>query len=58
MQVTIVKWSPQLMVGEGQAMKKSNVYEWYKWLKGSSQVEITNEDDAHHFLRYQVYCSL
>jgi len=24
----------------------------------SSHVEITNEDNAHHFLRYQGYCSL
>jgi len=24
----------------------------------SSHVEITNEDNAHHFLGYQEYCSL
>jgi hypothetical protein len=23
-----------------------------------SQVEMTNEENAHHFLRYQGYCSL
>jgi hypothetical protein len=41
-----------------EAMKKSSVFEWHKWFKESSRIEITNEDNPHHFLRYQVYCSL
>jgi hypothetical protein len=29
-----------------------------KWFKESSCVKITNEDNAHHLLQYQGYCSL
>jgi hypothetical protein len=32
------------------AMKKYGVFEWHKWFKESLHVEITNEDNAHHFL--------
>jgi len=35
-------------------MKKSSVFEWHKLLA----VEITNEDNAYHFLRNRGYCSL
>jgi len=37
---------------EGEAMKKSNVSEWHKRFTENSHVEITNEDNEHHFLRY------
>jgi len=42
-----------LMAYEGEAMKKSSVFEWHKWFKESLHIEITNEDSAHHFLWYQ-----
>jgi hypothetical protein len=38
----------------GEAMKESRAERF----KESSRVEITNEDDVHHFLRYQGCCSL
>jgi uncharacterized metal-binding protein len=39
----------------GQCMKTSRVFERYK--RFNEKVE-DNEDNAHHFLRYQGYCSL
>jgi hypothetical protein len=33
----------------GEAMEKSSVCEWHKWFKENLLVEITNEDNAHHF---------
>jgi hypothetical protein len=41
-----------------EAVKSPSVFEWYKRFKDSSHAEITHEDNAHHFLRYQGYCSL
>jgi hypothetical protein len=35
---------------EGEVMKKSSVSEYHKRFKVSLHVEITNEDNAHHFL--------
>jgi hypothetical protein len=34
-----------------ESMRKSSVFEWHALLKKSSHVEITNEENAHHFLR-------
>jgi hypothetical protein len=43
---------------EGEPVVMSNVSEKYRRFKVSSDVEITNENNAHHFLRYEGYCSL
>jgi hypothetical protein len=48
MQVTLEQCSPRLM-GEKVLLKMECFLR---------HVEITNEDKAHHFLRYQGYCSL
>jgi hypothetical protein len=42
----------------GEAIKNSSVFQGHKRFKDSSHVEITNEDIAHHFIRYQGYCWL
>jgi len=39
-------------------MKMSSVFEWHKWVKKTLHVEITNEDNSHHFSCYQGYCWL
>jgi hypothetical protein len=41
----------------GEVMEKSSVSELYKRLKESSHVEITNENNAHRFLRHRGYRS-
>jgi len=41
----------------GRRHEKLSVIEWHKLIKVSSHVEIINEENAHHFLRYQEYCS-
>jgi hypothetical protein len=45
------------LMGE-KLWKKSSVSELHKWFKESLHVEITSEDNAHHFLQYQGHCSL
>jgi hypothetical protein len=42
----------------GEGMEKSSVFECHKRFRESSHVEITNEDNAYHVLRYQdiVHC--
>jgi hypothetical protein len=40
-----------------ETMKKSSGFEWNKWFKEGWRVEMTNEDNAHHLLRCQGYCS-
>jgi hypothetical protein len=42
----------------GEAMKKSSVFQWYKWFKVSLHVKITDEVNAHEFVPHQGYCSL
>jgi len=46
----------------GEAMKMSSVFEWRKQFKDGREnvenVDITNEDNSHHFLRCQGHCSL
>jgi hypothetical protein len=37
----------------GAAMRKSNIFGWHERFKESSHDETTNDDNAHHFLRYQ-----
>jgi hypothetical protein len=39
-----------------ESMKNSKCFKRQKRFKESSHVEITNEENAHHFLRYQEYC--
>jgi hypothetical protein len=40
-----------------EAMKKSSVFEWYKWSKERWHINITNEDNIHYFIPYEGYCS-
>jgi len=55
--VTLVQCSPKLMGGGGH-YEKISVLVWHKRFKVTSDVKIINEENAHHFLRYQVYCTL
>jgi hypothetical protein len=52
-QVTLVQCFPGIMKGK---LRKSAL-EWHKRFKKNSHMEITNEDNALRFLRYQGYCS-
>jgi hypothetical protein len=46
----------------GETMKMSRVLEWHKQFREGHEnvedVKITNEDNTHHFLQYQVFCSI
>jgi hypothetical protein len=42
----------------GEAMKNSKVSERHKRFKVGCENVIDDDDNAHHFLRYQGYCSL
>jgi hypothetical protein len=41
----------------GEAMKKSDVFEWHRRFKEGPHVEIANEDKAHNLLQCQGHCS-
>jgi hypothetical protein len=41
----------------GEDMKKSSTSDWHKQFK-SAHIEITHEDNDHHFLQYQRHYSL
>jgi hypothetical protein len=41
----------------GEVMKNQVFFEWHERFKERSHVKIS-EDNAHHFLQYQGYCSL
>jgi len=41
----------------GESYEKSSVSEWYKRFKEGLNFEITNEEIAQHFLRYQGCCT-
>jgi hypothetical protein len=51
MQVTFMKYSDSY---KEKATKNSNAFEWHKLYEESWHAEITNEDNVHHFIRYQV----
>jgi hypothetical protein len=41
------------MLSEAYGGGESSVFEWHIWFRETSHFEIVNEDDAHHFLRYE-----